>query len=237
MRSSVIFPQSSFSATVSPLSFPTLPHPVPLTVSHCALAMLSQTQHTPAQSCPLLSSSPNILKYFHLFIWFCWVLAVICRIFDLHCGIQDLSLWHVRSRDGLPTRDGTHVPHNQGAQSLGHWTIKQVPPLRYYPSPPYLFTESGCLIHLSRFHSHVTCHTISCLCHQCRSGSCLLMVISDVLERCQSMVFTSTDSEPEGLLVSQLTAVPGWISTSEIHLLLQPQMTLFRHRITADVIS
>lgn len=122
------------------------------------------------------------------------------RIFS--CDMSD------RGMDSQPEMEP--MSPTPGAQSLGHWTIKQVPPLRYYPSPPYLFTESGCLIHLSRFHSHVTCHTISCAyATSAGVGHALLMVISDVLERCQSMVFTSTDSEPEGLLVSQLTAVLG----------------------------
>ena len=32
--------------------------------------------------------------FFQLFIWLGQVLVVACRVFDLHCGTQDLSRWH-----------------------------------------------------------------------------------------------------------------------------------------------
>ena len=50
--------------------------------------------------------------YFYLFIWLCWVLVVAHRIFNLHCGMQDLVLW-----SGMQSRAPT-----LRSPSLSHWT-------------------------------------------------------------------------------------------------------------------
>ena len=58
-----------------------------------------------------------------LFICLRWVLVAALGIFSLHCGMQNLSLWHVGSSS--PTRDQTQAPCI-GARSLSYWTTKEV---------------------------------------------------------------------------------------------------------------
>ena len=61
----------------------------------------------------------------HLFIWLCRVLVTGCRIFDLHCGMRNLSCstWDLVSwpgiKPGLPALE---------LWNLSHWTTREVPP-------------------------------------------------------------------------------------------------------------
>ena len=76
-------------------------------------------------------------KFFKcLFIWLLWVLVEACKIY-LHCSTQDIlaaahensKLRHVGSSS--LTRDGTRLPA-LGAQSLSHWTTREVPTICSY---------------------------------------------------------------------------------------------------------
>ena len=50
--------------------------------------------------------------YFYLFIWLHWVLVAACEIFDLGCGMWDLSVG-----SSSLTRDGTWAPRIGRAES------------------------------------------------------------------------------------------------------------------------
>ena len=63
-----------------------------------------------------------------LFIWLCWVLVEIHRIFDLLCSMWDPSFWHVGSSSY--TRDGTWATCIGSAES---W------PLDHRGSPHFYF--------------------------------------------------------------------------------------------------
>ena len=68
---------------------------------------------------------PFFFIYLFLFIWLHEVLVVACRIFDLHCGMRDLTLscgiWDLAPWPGIEPR-----PSALGAWSLGHWTTREV---------------------------------------------------------------------------------------------------------------
>lgn len=203
--------------------------------------MLSQTQHTPAQSCPLLSSS--LLEYFkNIFICIYLVLlGLSCDMQDLwtlHWRIQDLSLWHVRSKGWTPNQRWNPCPL-PGAQSLGHWTIKQVPPLRYYPSPPYLFTESGYVFIFQGSIPHMSPATISCAyATSAGVGHALLMVPFLMFWRgvrawcSQARTLSQRDSWFTAYSCTRLNSdLPNSPAFATL------RWPYLRHRITADVIS
>ena len=96
---------------------------------------------------------PNFFKIFiYLFTWLCWVLVVACGIFTVACGIfscimRTLSCgtWDLVPWPGM--EPGALV---LGAQSLSHWTTREVPP------PPNINTaefEKTCYRQMSHWHS------------------------------------------------------------------------------------
>ena len=100
--------------------------------SHWTIALKSTSHH---YLCPAtaLSFYSSFLKKNYLFIWLYWFLVVALGIFDLwsslqhaesllsmqtlSCGTWDLVLW-----PGIESR-----PPALGAQSLNHWTTREVP--------------------------------------------------------------------------------------------------------------
>ena len=62
--------------------------------------------------------------YFLIFIWFHQVLVAACGIFDLCCGRRTLScnMWDLVPWPGIEPG-----PSALGAQSLSHWTTREVP--------------------------------------------------------------------------------------------------------------
>ena len=59
----------------------------------------------------------------YLFTWLCWVLVVTCRILRPCCSVQDIScgMWDLVPQLGLEP-----MPPTTGAQSLSHWTTREV---------------------------------------------------------------------------------------------------------------
>ena len=76
----------------------------------------------------LLSVSILFLFFKHLFIWLHWSLVAALRIFNLHCGLQNLQLWYVESSS--LTKDQTQDPLH-----WEHGTLATGPPGKsnYHP--------------------------------------------------------------------------------------------------------
>ena len=71
----------------------------------------------------------QMLAFFNcLFIWLCQILVAPCEIF-VACGIFSCGMRDLVSRPGIEPGSPAF-----GAQSLSHWTIREVPQILSYTS-------------------------------------------------------------------------------------------------------
>ena len=95
-----------------------------------------------------------LLIFIYLFIyWLCHVLISAHWIFDLSCGMQDLAPW----------QEMEPMPPALGAQSLSHWTTREVPPwlcfILWHPWILWFLTGWFLTHNISQVQAHLHCNT------------------------------------------------------------------------------